>query len=644
MAIPVDRLLSKAKSAARKGDLASAEQIYRSVLQRFPKNKRAIDGIKALKHHNPEPAQTAIQPTQNQINTLISLLNQGQLTKVIQHATALARMFPNAIAPYDFLGIAHMGLQNYEDCIACYAKALQIKPDFAEAHNNLGAALKALGRLNEAIASYKNALRHRPDYAEAQNNLGIAQQETGLFADAIASFEAALKIAPDYADAYFNLGSAQKEIGALPASIASFKKGLQIHPDNAEAHNHLGNAFQEYGRLDEAVISYQNALKVDPGFARTHLNLGSIAKAQGRLGDAVENYKAALRLKPDYAEAYRNYTAASKFQSEDTYTLQMADLLNSSTLTENDRMHLNFALGKVKLDLGQAAKGIHYLKAGNALRKQELNYDISIDEHLFKDIKDLFSAKKSVVLNISEGQNTSPTPIFILGMPRSGTSLVEQIISSHSCVHGAGELKYLGQIMDTINLDNGALSSNTIKSIRTEYYDRLADLNTDKQFVTDKMPANFRWIGFIAQAFPEAKIIHTKRTPAAVCWSNFKLYFPAGGMRYSFDMEDVARYYGMYQNLMKFWHNLFPNRIYDISYEHLTENQLEETQKLMTAIGLNWEDHVLDFHKNTRSVATASNLQVRRKMYKGSSQEWEKYKDYLAPMLEILNSLPKDRN
>ena len=221
-------------------------------------------------------------------------------------------------------------------------------------------------------------------------------------------------------------------------------------------------------------------------------------------------------------------------------------------------------------------------------------------------------------------------------MPRSGTTLVEQIVSSHSEVYGAGELKFMDAIMDSLDWSGDTLYPEVINEIRAEYLDNISDLSTDQRFLTDKMPANFRWLGFIAQAFPEAKIIHVKRNPVAVCWSNYKLYFPANGMRYSFDMEDVAKYYGLYQNLMKFWHELFPNRIYDINYEKLTENQLEETQKLLAYLELDWQDDVLEFHKNTRSVSTASNLQVRTKMYKDSSLEWQKYKEHLDPMLNIL--------
>jgi tetratricopeptide (TPR) repeat protein len=578
-------------------------------------------------------------PSQAQIDALIELLQKGQLDQLVKHATPLVRAFPNTLALHDLMGIAHMGLKNYDKSIACYQNALKIKPNFAEAHNNLGAGLKALGRYNEAIPSYQKAIQLKPNYAEAYNNLGIALIETHQLQLAKKSFNRALQIAPNYADAYFNLASALKSQGHLDHAISNFEKGLQINPNNAVARNHLGNTQQQNGLLDDAVENYNKALLINPKFAEAYLNLGTVQKAQGHMEEALENYRTALRLKPDDAKAYRNYTATLKFKDEDEFTARIPGLLESKALTKNDQMHLSFALAKVRLDLGQNSEAFKHLKTGNALRKQELQYDIYVDQNLFADIKNTFETKTSVTP--TKPTQTKPIPIFIVGMPRSGTTLVEQIISSHSDVYGAGELKLMDQIMDNTMWQDYATTPDIIEDIRERYYDGLTGLNCNQPFITDKMPANFRWIGFIAHAFPEAKIIHVTRTPAAVCWSNYKLYFPANGMRFSFDMQDIALYYGLYRDLMKFWHTQFPDRIYDINYERLTENQLQETQNLLSYLDLDWQDAVMDFHKNIRSVATASNQQVRNKMYKGSSLEWERYAKHLGPMLEILNSQPQ---
>ncbi|MEK6205235.1 MAG: tetratricopeptide repeat protein [Amylibacter sp.] len=543
--------------------------------------------------------------------------------------------FPKAIALHDLMGVAHLGLKNYHKSVACYQNVLKIKPNFAEAHNNLGTALNALKRHNEAIASYQKAIQLKPDYAKAYNNIGIALLETQQLQLAQKSFTRALQITPNYADAYFNLASTLKSLGHLDLAISNFEKGLHINPNNAAALNHLGNTQQQNGLLDDAIENYHKALHINPDLAEAYLNLGSVQKTQGHMEKALKNYRTALRLKPDDAKAYRNYTAALKFKEEDEFTTRIPELLEKKALTKNDQMHLSFALAKVKLDLGQNSEAFKHLEIGNALRKQELHYDISVDKDLFTDIKNAFDTKISVTP--SSQTQTKPIPIFIVGMPRSGTTLVEQIISSHSDVFGAGELKFMDQIMDDTIWQDYATAPDIIEDIRERYYDGLASLNCNMPFITDKMPANFRWIGFMSQAFPVAKIIHVNRTPAAVCWSNYKLYFPANGMRFSYDMQDIAHYYGLYRDLMKFWHAQLPDRIYDVNYEHLTENQLQETQNLLSYLELGWEDAVMDFHKNTRPVATASSQQVRNKLYKGSSQDWETYAKHLGLMLEILD-------
>jgi hypothetical protein len=231
-------------------------------------------------------------------------------------------------------------------------------------------------------------------------------------------------------------------------------------------------------------------------------------------------------------------------------------------------------------------------------------------------------------------------PIFILGMPRSGTTLVEQIIASHHKVYGAGELNNLKNIVTPIlvnhlNSKNKTINKQEIKSVRQQYLDSLIKLNAKEKIVTDKMPINFRFIGFILSALPEAKIIHVKRDARATCWSNYKHYFSSGN-GFTFDQEDLARFYGLYSELMDFWHKLFPNKIYDLNYEKLTVNQKKETEKLLKYCELDWDENCLEFHKNDRGIKTASASQVRQKMYQGSSEAWKKYEPYIEPLISGL--------
>ena len=233
----------------------------------------------------------------------------------------------------------------------------------------------------------------------------------------------------------------------------------------------------------------------------------------------------------------------------------------------------------------------------------------------------------------------SPRPIFILGFPRSGTTLVEQIISSHSEVTGAGELIHVSQFGADLALNAKDLTQLAVSEFRSRYLSVLSKLSNDKPFVTDKMPQNFRFIPLICAAFPEAKIIHVQRNAAATCWSNYKQYFPKKGLGYSYNLNDVVAYYRLYIGLMKFWQSKYDNRIYNLDYEKLTTEQEKETRKLINHLKLNWQDACLSPHNNKRSIRTASQLQVRQKVYKGSSETWRKYEKYLNGALDGLPSL-----
>ena len=498
MSMSVDQILRKAKRHAKKGERNLATQEYRSVLKVYPKNKRAIEGLKALQRPK---ATINAGPSQEQINELIALYKHGKFQEALVQGEALAKQFPNAPFPPNLLGAVNTGLGRMEQAVASYAKALQIKPDYAEAHNNLGIVLTNLGKPEEAVASYNKA----------------------------------------------------------------------------------------------------------------------------------------LQIKPDFAEAHRNLSIAKEYQDGDPQTHQMLQLVERHNLSDEDRMHLNFALGKAHGDIGDHDKAFSYLLDGNRLRKKELKYEISSDRASIEKIKSTFSEDVPALNAVKEPEGANgQQPIFVLGMTRSGTTLVEQILASHSQVYGAGEMRLLGQSIKTIEWNSTQLSSDQLESIRQSYLSGLTKIGASEPCITDKMPSNFWWIGFIFGATPEAKIVHVKRDARATCWSNFKNYFSREGNGFAYSLQDVAEYYKMYIDLMAFWHEMFPGRIYDLNYEALTEHQKDETQKLLEYVGLKWEDQCLEFHKTKRAVQTASATQVRQKMYQGSSEEWRKYEKHLEPMVELL--------
>ena len=296
-------------------------------------------------------------------------------------------------------------------------------------------------------------------------------------------------------------------------------------------------------------------------------------------------------------------------------------------LTEDDKCNLSFTLAKMYEDTGKLNQAFKHLSEGNALRKRFLKYSINEDKQLFTKLK----KSQPLLSNNStelEQSSTGLTP-FILGMPRSGTTLVEQIISSHSEVFGGGELHYIQQFGFKLATEVAHVTNLNISEFREKYLSKLSKLTKSKRFVTDKMPHNFRFIPLIYTAFPEAKIVHVQRDPIATCWSNYKHYFAQSGLGYCYDLQDVVSYYELYKDLMKLWQSNYGDRIYNLNYETLTTNQEKETRQLIEHLNLNWEDACLSPHLNKRSVRTASEQQVRQKVYQGSSEAWRKYEPYL---------------
>jgi tetratricopeptide (TPR) repeat protein len=557
--LTIEQAISRAKKAAKQGNDTKALQLYSAVLQRQPNHPVAKKGQrklrKKLRHSQSIRAQTT-EPSQDQIDAVINIYHSGQMERLELSCRELLQTHPQSLTVINLLGTALQVQGKLKEAVQAFDKAIQLKPDSAEAYSNRGNALKELGQVEHAVASYD---------------------------DAVASYDQAIQLKPDFAEAYYN----------------------------------RGNGLRDLGRLDEAVASYDMA----------------------------------IRIKPDLAGAYLQLSALKKYQAGDTQIGIMESLLTDSQPNESSRIELCFALAKANEDLGKYDKSFGYLKEGNRLRKKELHYDIEVERGLFTKIKGIFASERSIP-GVPPDEHASIRPLFIVGMMRSGTSLVEQILASHSKVHGAGELETMNQLVDPIlsdfpdenvSQDKRKLSTVEIDTVRNAYLEALTALKVPEKIVTDKMPLNFRWIGFVLSAFPEAKIIHLNRDPKATCWSIYKHYFSTIGNGYAYDMGDLAEFYRLYVDLMSFWRERYPDRIYDLCYEDLTENQEVETRKLLVFCDLEWEEQCLDFHKTNRVVKTTSASQVRSKIYRGSSEAWRNYEDHLQPLIYDLAPLPPGR-
>jgi tetratricopeptide (TPR) repeat protein len=555
--------------------------------------------------------------------------------QAIASYTKAIQLKPDYAEAHSNLGVVLNELGRVEEAIASGTKAIQYRPDFAEGYSNLGAFFRSLDRNDEAINSYTKAIQLKPDYAEVHNKLGVTFNVLGRYEEALASCNRAIQYKPDFAEAYSNLGEILRDIGRIEEAMVKQMKAIELEPDYADAHNNLGATFSDLNRLEDAIVSYAKATEIKINFFEAHNNLGIALSQLGRNEEAIISYLRAIELKPDFAEVYRNLSTIKRFETTtDRHIEQMNGLLMSDTCNDKDRMELSFALGKANADLADYGAAFMHLSEGNRLRKAELGYDRKASEVMFAQTKAWFS--NEAVSSDAAKSLAEQTPIFIVGMPRSGTTLVEQILASHSHVHGAGELMLLGNSIHPTSSAPQSLNKKWLQTTRDAYLSGLAKLNTTAPFITDKMTSNFLYIGFILCALPEAKIINLKRDARATCWSIFKHYFSEKGNTYAYSLEDITHFYKLYVDLMAFWHERFPGRIHDFNYEELTENQERETRHLLQLAGLSWDDNCLSFYNTKRPVATASMLQVREKMYTGSSEEWRKYDQYLKPMLDAL--------
>ncbi|MDA9291614.1 tetratricopeptide repeat protein, partial [bacterium] len=478
--------------------------------------------------------------------------------------------------------------------------------------------LYSQGQLQQALKQAETLVKQFPQSAILFNIQGAVLKGLGQLDASIEAYKKALAIKPDYAEAYLNMGVTFREQAQLEKAIAAYNKALAIKPDYADAYNNMGVALKEQGNLEEAIEAYHKAITIKSDYADAHLNMFIILQYQDNLEEAIDAGNKALAIKPDYAEAHRYLSILKNYAPEDEQFAQCQSLDQDESLSDQDRCHLSFALAKMFEDIGNLGKAFVYLTKGNALRKKLLGYSIEQDKELFTQLKIM---KHALMKHALEPQHHAAriVPIFILGMPRSGTTLVEQIVSAHSQVTGAGELNYVLQFGTNLATGLTAPDEDMILGFRKRYLVELAKKADGLGFVTDKMPQNFLFIPLICAAFPEAKIIHVQREAAAICWSNFKHYFASKDLGYSCNLADTVKYYSLYTDLMRFWQKTYGSRIYNIDYDKLTESQEPETRRLIEYLGLNWEDTCLAPQNNKRSVKTASQQQVRKKVYKGSS-------------------------
>jgi len=576
-----------------------------------------------------------------------------------------------------YLAVALTGLKRHEEAVRRYQKALALRPDSAEIHNNLGYTLQTLGRVEKAKTHYEKALALIPNYAEARNNLGTALAALGRREDAIVEFKAALALRPDYVEAHRSLANAygglekyeaaaehyQRVLDAQPhdaeartalgntlfrldrpdEAVTQYERALAADPDYAEAHNSLGNTLHRAGRSQEALAHFHRALAIDPADARTHANLGALLVALGRTTEANASFEKAVDLSPRKAGHYWNLASARRFAGDDRHFVAMRKLATKAgSLEPIEQIDLNFALGKAFADVGDHRRAFDHMLAGNALKRRQVDYDEAKALARLDRIRAVFTA--DLIREKAGRGDPSPLPIFIVGMPRSGTTLIEQILASHPAVFGAGELREMARLSAQIGAADAVvfpeavagLSGEALRGIGARYVEAARRLAPYAQRVTDKMPGNFSLAGLIHLALPNARIIHACRDARDTAFSCFSLLF-ASGLEFTYDLGELGRYYRGYLALMAHWRAVLPRGVMlEVHYEEVVADLERQARRIIDHCGLEWDDACLSFYKTERSVLTASATQVRRPIYQSSIGRWRPHAERLQPLLREL--------
>ena len=528
---------------------------------------------------------------------LITFFNKKKFLDVVRNGAKLLRQLPNNAQIIRMLGISSIHIQNFVDAEKYFKKLLLIEIN-----------------------------------AENYYILGNIQKKNKKFHDAVLSFENAIKINPKFSEAHNNLGNTKKSLNKKVEAIYHYKKAIDLKNDNIAALISLSTILKENNNYKELIKVYEKILNLDPKNIKTLYNLGTAHLFLGNASKAREYFENTIKIDPLNIPAFRNYVSTLKID-ETNKIFKIFKNLNFSTLKYENKVLLLDALSKCYFDMDKFENAFNYLDECNLLKKENSNFSMNEQKNIFKKIKYLFSDMNNGVLEFND--KIQSTPIFIVGMPRSGTSLLEQILSTHSKIYGAGELNYLQKIIDKSGLEKPNNIRSYFNEIRKYYYSQISKIS-NYDFIIDKLPSNFRWIGFIIESFPEAKIIHLKRNPMAVCWSNYKNFFLDNGLDFNLNQRDVAEYYSMYLNLMEFWRAKYKKNILEIQYEIFVKNFEVNTKKILDYLNLPWEDQLLQYQKNNRPVTTASHQQVREKIKMNTSEEWKKYKNYLEPMQAVL--------
>ena len=503
--------------------------------------------------------------------------------------------------------------------------------------------LYKLKKLSVAEVTANNLINKYPHNVWLYNILGLILTEQKKFEEAVNCYEKGIKVDANYAEIYNNLGTIYKEKKNYTRSEICYNKSIELDNKIPEPINNLGNLYRLLNNNNKAINCYKNAIKVKPNFFPGHYNLGVTYKSIGKFKEAKWHLTETIKINKNLYTAHRSLSEITKYSINNSHLNQLNKIYNDKKNQSINKKELAFALGKAYDDVKDFKNAFKFYNEGNNLRRKEIDFSIKDEIDEFRKIKNTFNKKLYQTLNKLGAKDN--TPIFILGMPRSGTTLVEQILSSHPDVYGGDELNFLPDIVNEFfTSSDGKISFNNVKELNNmelekignKYIKNLKTLSSNSKKISDKLPINFKWIGLIKLILPNSKIIHCYRNSKDTCLSIFKNYFVNNELKYAYNLKELAEFYKLYSNLMSHWKRTMPKFIYDIKYENIVQNPEREIKSLIKMCDLSWNNNCLKFYKNERAIKTTSDTQARKKIYKTSINSWKNYKKFIKKFFQSL--------
>ncbi len=648
--------IQRAMQLQRQGKLDKAGEAYQAILAGEPSHFEAMHQLGIIRYQ------------------------QGLFAEALHYLSEAVSLKPSDIGVLTNFAVILQSLGQVEGALATYDKVLAIKPDLPEVLFNRGNALRELKRPEQALASFDRAITIKPQFAQAHNNRGNALRELKRPQDALASYDKALAIEPRLIDALYNRGSLLKELNRLEEALASYRKALAVNPNNAEAHITCGNLLESLGRPEEALASckkaiainpnnsdalimrgdllkklnrpeealasYDKAVAVSPDHAVAHDRRGLVLVELGRLAEARSAHEGAVALAPGKAPFYYNLAAVKQLTLGDPRTRAMKKLSrNIASQDWEEQTLLHFALAKMFADNADYKRSFRHLLDGNTLKRKHIYYDETATLAAIGSLGAIFTSE---LMQVHQGLGEpSRVPVFVVGMPRSGSTLVEQILCSHPKVFGAGEIPEFfnaavevgGSHLEALHFsgESPEMLGDQLRQIGSSYVRRIQRTAPAAARIVNKMPDNFRLAGLIHLALPNARIIHIRRDLVDTCVSCFSTLFVGENVPFAYDLGELGRYCRSYDSLMAHWHDVLPpNVMLDVQYEDLVADLEGQARRMIAHCGLEWDACCLDFHRTERPVRTASAVQVRQPISNTSVERWRNYEVFLGPLLSAL--------